>query len=236
MISLLDNEEFSDLHYFLLGEENWDYLPQVLLKCLVIFIATVVTLRFIGRRGIMQGVFETLTIVMLGSAAGDPMLYKNVGLLPAILIFLSIGVFYKATNFIVAKFSRMETIVEGRAVRFIKDGKFDIQNFKSKELSKDELFSDLRREGVSHLGQIKSAYMEPGGDISVFYFEDENVQYGLPLFPELNENKLKEIKEDAVYACAFCGNAEFIKPSKDKVCNICKKHFWIKAINEKRIT
>ena len=98
MTVLLDSEQFSDLHYFLLGEENWDYLPQVLLKCLIIFIATIVTLRLIGRRGIMQGVFQTLTIIMLGSAAGDPMLYKNVGVLTAILVFLSIAAFYKFTT------------------------------------------------------------------------------------------------------------------------------------------
>jgi uncharacterized membrane protein YcaP (DUF421 family) len=237
MIFLLDdNESFSDLHYILLGEEKWDYLPQVLLKCLVIFIASVFTLRFIGRRGIMQGVFETLTIIMLGSAAGDPMLYKNVGLLPAILIFLSIGAFYKVTNFIVAKFSLAETIVEGRVVRFIKEGRFDVEHFKGEELSKDELFSDMRMEGVSHLGQIKTAYMEPGGTISVFYFEDENVQYGLPLFPDLNENKLTEIKEEAMYSCSYCGNTLCIQPTQRHICDVCKKHTWIRSINEKRVT
>lgn len=236
MIVLLANEEYSNLHYFLLGEEKWNYLPQVLLKCLVIFIATIVTLRLIGRRGIMQGVFETLTIIMLGSSAGDPMLYKNVGVLSAILIFLSIAAFYKFTNFIVAKFSSLETIVEGRAARFIKDGRFDVENFKSRELSKDELFSDMRKEGVSHLGQIKSAYMEPGGNISVFYFEDDEVKYGLPLFPELNENKLTEIGEEAMYACEFCGNIECIKPTKNHTCAVCKNNKWIKAINEKRVT
>jgi uncharacterized membrane protein YcaP (DUF421 family) len=236
MIVLLDNTEFSDLHYLLLGEEQWDYLLQVLLKCLVMFIATLVTLRFIGRRGIMQGVFETLTIVMLGSAAGDPMLYKNVGLLPAILIFFAIGAFYRFTDFIVAKYSLLETIVEGRTKRFIKEGRFDVENFRSRELSKDELFSDMRKEGVSHLGQLKAAYLEPGGDISVFYFEDEDVQYGLPLFPELNAQKLAEIKEEAVYACAFCGNTEYLKPTKKHECRVCKKHSWTKAINDKRVT
>jgi uncharacterized membrane protein YcaP (DUF421 family) len=121
-------------------------------------------------------------------------------------------------------------------VRFIKDGRFDIENFKSKELGKDELFSDMRKEGASHLGQIKTAYMEPGGDISLFYFEDENVQYGLPLFPELNEHRLTEIKEEAVYACAFCGNTEYIKSTESYTCRVCKKDKWVKAIKEKRVT
>ncbi|MBV9962731.1 MAG: DUF421 domain-containing protein [Parafilimonas sp.] len=232
---LLDANEFSNLHYILLGEEEWSYLLQVLLKCAVMFIVVIATLRLIGRRGIMQGVFEVLTIIMLGSAAGDPMLYKNVGLLPAILIFITIGAFYRITDFIVAKYSLFETIVEGRAIRFVKDGRFDVENFRSRELSKDELFSDMRKEGVSHLGQIKAAYLEPGGEISIFYFEDEEVRYGMPLFPELNEQELNEINEEAVYACAFCGHTEKIKPAREYTCIVCKKKVWLKAIKERRI-
>jgi uncharacterized membrane protein YcaP (DUF421 family) len=232
---LLDAEKFSDLHYILLGEEKWDYLPQVLLKCLVMFIVVLTTLRLIGRRGIMQGVFEVLTIIMLGSAAGDPMLYKNVGLLPAIVIFITIAVFYKLTNFIVAKYSKVETIIEGRAVRFINEGRFEVENFKSKELSKDELYSDMRQEGVSHLGQVRQAYIEPGGDISVFFYEDKDVRYGMPTFPELTAKKLTSIKEKGIYSCDYCGHTEEVGIVKQHTCRVCKKKEWVKAINEKRV-
>lgn len=236
MILLDTADKFSDLHYLLLGEEKWDYLPQVLLKCLVMFIVVLATLRFIGRRGIMQGVFEVLTIIMLGSAAGDPMLYKNVGLLPAILIFFTIAAFYRITNFIVAKYSRVETLVEGRAKRFIKDGRFEVENFRSNELSKDELYSDMRQEGVSQLGQVKVAYMEPGGEVSLFYYEDDEVRYGMPTFPELSSKKITAIKEEGVYACEFCGFTKELKPAKHHQCSICKNNEWVKASNEKRIT
>jgi uncharacterized membrane protein YcaP (DUF421 family) len=226
---------FTDLHYLLLGEENWSYLPQVLLKCAVMFTTVIITLRFIGRRGIMQGVFEVLTIIMLGSSAGDPMLYKNVGLLPAILTFFAIGAFYRLTNFIVAKYSLFETIVEGRAIRFVKDGQFDIKNFSSSELSKDELFSDMRKKGVSQLGQIHAAYMEPEGDVSIFFYEDEHVQYGMPLLPELMEKELSEINEEGVYACSHCGHTNKIGPAEEHTCNVCNKKAWLKATNERRI-
>src|SRR5438270_11242330 len=120
--------EFSSLHYFLVGEEDWSYIPIVLIKSVVTFLVVLITLRIIGRRGLMQGVFEVLTIIMLGSAAGDPMLYNNVGLLPALLVFASIVGFYKITYFLVAKYSYLETIIEGRAVRFIKDGRFEAEH------------------------------------------------------------------------------------------------------------
>jgi uncharacterized membrane protein YcaP (DUF421 family) len=235
-MQLLDAKPFSDLHYFLLGEENWNYLPQVLLKCAVMFIVVVVTLRFIGRRGIMQGVFEVLTIIMLGSAAGDPMLYKNVGVLPAILIFFFIAGLYRFTDFIVARYSTAETLIEGRAVRFIKDGRFDLENFQSKELSKDELFSDMRKEGVSALGQVRTAYLEPGGSVSIFYYEDDDIRYGMPLLPELHTQKLIEIKEESIYSCSYCGHTEQLQPVKEHTCVVCKRKKWLKSIRERRVT
>lgn len=235
-MTILDAQTLSQWQSILLGEEKWSYLPQVIFKTIVMFLVVIAGLRLIGRRGIMQGVFETLTIIMLGSAAGDPMLYKNVGLLPAILIFVMIGLLYKISNFFVAKYSGLETVVEGRPVRFIKDGRFYFEHFRSEELSKDELFSDLRGENVSHLGQVRAGYLEPGGKVSLFYFPDDQVKYGLPTFPELNEQEQKAICERAMYSCAYCGNTEELAPAPCHECSVCKHNSWVKAINEKRVT
>lgn len=70
---------------FILGEEDWAFLFEVLFRSAIMFIVALTTLRLIGRRGIMQGVFE-LVIITLGWAAGDPMFYSKVGILPAILV------------------------------------------------------------------------------------------------------------------------------------------------------
>ena len=58
-----------DLRSLLLGEEEWSFLPEVLLRSAVMFTVSLIALRLIGRRGIMQGVFELVTIITLGSAA-----------------------------------------------------------------------------------------------------------------------------------------------------------------------
>ena len=112
------------------------------------FMVTLFSLRIIGKRGIMQVVFELVTIITLGSAAADPMFYKNVGLFPAILVFCSIILMYKITNYLVAKFKWFEHLVEGKQVRIIKDGVFEIGNLKNHESEKDELFSDLRLRNI----------------------------------------------------------------------------------------
>ena len=122
--------EAFDWRNLLLGEEEWSFLPEVLFRSAIMFIVAIVALRLIGKRGIMQGVFELVTIITLGSAAGDPMFYSKVGLLPAILVFVMIILMYRITNFFVAKNKSFEHLIEGRHERLVKDCRFMIENFK----------------------------------------------------------------------------------------------------------
>ena len=96
---LLQSSKPFDWRTLLLGEEDWIFLPEVLFRSAIMFIVALLALRLIGKRGIMQGVFELVTIITLGSAAGDPMFYKKVGLLPASLVFLTIILMYRLTSF-----------------------------------------------------------------------------------------------------------------------------------------
>jgi uncharacterized membrane protein YcaP (DUF421 family) len=197
-----------DWHSLLLGEEEWSFLPEVLLRSAIMFLVALIALRLIGKRGIMQGVFELVTIITLGSAAGDPMFYKKVGLLPAILVFVSIVLMYRFINFLVARFKWFEHVIEGKHVALIRNNRFVIENLRPEELSKDEILSDLRMAGVKHLGQVETAYIEATGKLSVFFLRDEDVDFGLPILPELFEKQQTEIKEESIYSCGFCGNTE----------------------------
>ncbi|HEX6847711.1 MAG TPA: hypothetical protein VF144_12075, partial [Chitinophagaceae bacterium] len=73
-----------DWQVLLFGEEGWSFLPEVLFRSAIMFMISLIAMRAIGRRGTKQGVFELVLIITLGSAAGDPTLYKDAGLLPAL--------------------------------------------------------------------------------------------------------------------------------------------------------
>ncbi len=225
-----------DLRTILLGEEEWSFLPEVVLRSAIMFFVAIIAIRLIGKRGTMQGVFEIVTIITLGSAAGDPMFYKKVGLLPAILVFITIILLYRFINYITAKYETVEHIVEGKQKRLIKDNQFAIENLKPSELSKDEIFSDLRLHGISHLGQVDAAYIEPSGEISIYFLPDEKVDYGLPVRPELFKDQLCVITEADIYSCAYCGLTTMLMPAKKHACPECNHDKWVRAINEKRVT
>ncbi len=219
------------------GKEDWGFLPETMLRTLLMFIVILIGLRLLGKRGVKQlSVFELVVIIGLGSAAGDPMFYKDVGLLPALIVFSMVVILYSLLTWLIGTNKKFELLVEGKPVYLIKNGKFSIDNFKKEILGEDEFFAELRMQGVSQLGQIEEAIIETSGSISIFYYPDEEVKYGLPIMPKSLEVNFQKIHDADYYSCAFCGHTELLKPATKYTCPSCRKWKWIKASNKKRIT
>ncbi len=221
---------------FLLGGEDWSFLPETVFRTLIMFIVILISLRLLGKRGVKQlSVFELVVIIGLGSAAGDPMFYKDVGILPALIVFSMVVGLYSLVTYMIGKNKKFERLVEGKPVCLIKEGRFMIDNFEKEILGEDEFFAELRMQSVSQLGQIEEAIEESSGNISVFFYPNEEVKYGLPIMPDSLKATQKKINDTDHYSCIFCGYTEKLKPIAKYACPQCKKWEWIKASNKKRV-
>lgn len=210
------------------------FVFEVMFRSTVMFAVVLVALRATGKRGVKQlSIFETVIIIALGSAAGDPMFYEDVGLIPAMIVFITVILLYRAVTWLTGKSKWFEKLVEGETVCLIKDGRFSISEFKKESLAQDEFFSELRLKSIEHLGQVKNAYLEPSGEVSVFFYDDHEVQAGLPLLPHLYLKKTMQIDREGIYACSFCGNTEELK-SGTASCQNCKRNEWVHAIKTMR--
>jgi uncharacterized membrane protein YcaP (DUF421 family) len=226
-----------DWKELLLGGEDWSFLPETVLRTLIMFIVILTSLRLLGKRGVKQlSVFELVVIIGLGSAAGDPMFYKDVGILPALIVFTMVVSLYTLVTYMIGKNKKFEKLVEGKPVCLIKNGVFSIDNFKKETLGEDEFFAELRLQSISQLGQIEQAIVESSGSISIFYYSDEEVKYGLPIMPDSLDICLQSIPDTDRYSCTFCGYTETLKPAEKYTCPTCEKWKWVKASNKKRIT
>ncbi|MGK6341032.1 DUF421 domain-containing protein [Chryseobacterium sp. DT-3] len=220
-----------------LGHEEWSFLLEIILRTAIMFLAIIVGLRILGKRGVKQlSIFELVVIIGLGSAAGDPMFNKDVGIISSILVFIVIILLYSIVTFFIGRSKKFEKMVEGSSICLIRDGEFAINNFKKENLGSDEFFAELRLKGVSQLGQIETAIEEISGEISVFYYEDKDVKYGLPIMPDSLKNPLKKIHRESQYSCIFCGHTEFKTKGNTTHCPKCKKDEWVEASNKRRIT
>lgn len=213
-----------------------NFALEVIFRSTVMFTILLLTLKLAGKRGVKQlSIFETVIIIALGSAAGDPMFYEDVGIVPAAIVFTVIIILYRSVTWLTGKSKKFEEFIEGKTECLINDGKFSVESFKKESLAQDEFFTELRIKSIEHLGQVKNAFIETTGEVSIFYYEDKDVKYGLPILPAAFNKKSKIITTDGIHACTFCGHIEEQKAGTAK-CEVCKKEEWVPAIKTLRIT
>lgn len=221
-----------DWKQLLIGEESYSFLPEVVFRTLVMFVFLVITIRLSGKRGVKQlSIFEMVMIISLGSAAGDPMFYKSVGILPAILVFALILSSYRIIVYCITRSEKVEFFFEGKPHYIILNGAGTTVSVKNQEMASDEFFAELRSKNIDHFGQIKCAIMETNGEINVLFFKDEEVVPGLPIWPALYNEKYENIKTPGIYSCSHCGKTETLQPIDKKVCTKCKNEKWVTSIS-----
>lgn len=222
-----------DWQVFLLGEDNWRFLLEVLLRTTVMFLGAYIAMRMMGRRAVIQGIFEIVLIICLGSAAGDAMFYSKVGVLPALLVLLTVVIEYSVLNYFMALWPRFERVMEGRIIPLIEDGVFKERVLKYGHFTLNEILADLRLANVSQLGQVSRVYIEANGHISLFYFPDEEVRYGLCILPGELDSTFSRIQIKDYYSCAYCGFTRIIEPGEYRCAN-CGNETCCRSSNEKR--
>lgn len=226
-----------DLQSLLYGDESFSFLLEVVIRTMVMFLIILFSLRLLGKRSVTQlSVFELGVIIGLGSAAGDPMFYKDVGLLPCILAFLVIVLLYRFITFLINTSGTVEKVLEGEPAYVAENGKMNFENFEKELVAHEEFFSQLRFQQVTHLGQVKFAILETNGALSVIFYPDSEVRWGLPVLPHICKTSSTSINSNSVFACSYCGQTEEInQDSSDHACPVCKKNEWVKAMNELRV-
>lgn len=220
-----------------LGDEGISFLLEIALRTIIMFILVLILLRLTGKRSIKQlSIFEIVMIIALGSAAGDPMIYKEIGILQAATVFIIVLISYKFITYLITKSGKIESFLEGKPIYIIKDGHAALESIRHTDLAMDEFFAELRVLNISHLGQVKAALLETNGHVSIIYYEDNDVRYGLPIWPNEWNKKSSIINEEGLYACSLCGYTLTLAIGKGGNCPFChSNHEWVLSVNERRI-
>ncbi len=148
------------------------------------------------------------------------------------VVFLVVIALYQALMFALEKSDRLATTVEGRPRIVIRDGELQVEALRHEAMSTPELFMQLRRSRVSHLGQVELGILEPNGDVSVFYRRDDAVTWGLPVLPDVEDHVA--IERAARYACQRCGHTQHLAPAARQRCPRCDHDRWVIARRDRR--
>lgn len=147
---------------------EWVHVFEIIFRTAFMFFYAIANIRLMDKRSMgMLSPFEIIIIVALGSAVGDPMFYREIPLIYAMVVISTI-VFAERLITKVSMMSRfMERLINGEPVLIMHNGTIIQDAMKHQNISKEELYSILRMRGVLHISDVEFAYLEPSGSISI---------------------------------------------------------------------
>ena len=226
-----------DLHRMALDKVPLEFLGEVALRSLYTFVLVFLFLKITGRRGVRQmSLFEVLIILTLGSAAGDVAFYDDVPMLPVLVVFITLAVLYRIVMWLMSHSEKLEDLLEGKPAILINDGEFAWQKVGKENMTEFEFFMELRISGVDHLGQVRLAILETNGQLSVFYYADEDIKPGLCILPDEFSPRYTTVPEQGDYACVRCSHIAVMRAGEHQLCPRCANPEWSKASRGIRIT
>ncbi len=149
---------------FDLGTPWW----QIVLRSAVVYVALFAGLRLMGKRQLGQmTVFDLVVILLIANAVQNAMVGPDTSLQGGILA----AIVLLGVNFVVSRVRllnpRVERLVEGTPTMLIRDGRYLVANLRKEGIDREEVASALREHGLSTADEVRVAYLEPDGSISI---------------------------------------------------------------------
>ena len=110
---------------------------------------------------------DVLLLVLIADAAQNAMAGGYQSVADGFVLIATIAGWNLLLDWLTFRFEAMRKLLEPRPLLLVRDGRLQQHNLRRQFVSRDELMAKLREHGVQHLSEIKAAYMESGGEISV---------------------------------------------------------------------
>ncbi|MEJ7560620.1 MAG: YetF domain-containing protein [Pedobacter sp.] len=223
--------KFSDIHRILIGDVPYHFYLEVIFRVAFIYLILMVSLRLMGKRMSTQlGRNEMAAVTSLAAAIGVPLMSPDRGLLPAVVIAAVIITFQILIAKKASTNKKFESFTQDKYNMLVKDGVLDTKAMMSTRVSRDRVFSQLRSESISNLGEVKRLYFEAGGSFSIL--AAENPKPGLSVLPEWDVDMSSDMHQSVDQEiCGYCGYQDpGPVAAKEKVCGNCQHKDWVSAV------
>jgi uncharacterized membrane protein YcaP (DUF421 family) len=219
-----------DIKRILFGQAPPEFLLEVFIRSLIVYIAALVVVRWMGKR--MNGqltIIEYAIMIMMGAILAVPMQMPDRGILQGLFVLVLTLFLLRGINGIAFKSTRFEKLVQGELTILIKDGVLQLTELRNCRITPQEIFAKLRKKNIYHLGKVKRMYLEACGIFSIY--ENQEPGPGLPVFPPDDPGMVDSdnTTPDDVVACINCGMLHK-KSAKEDYCANCGNNEWSKAI------
>lgn len=142
-------------------------LAEVILRGTFIYLLLFFLMRFMRREAGQIGIADVLIVVVIADAAQNGMAGPYNSITEGVVLILTISFWDFALDWLGYNIPAFGKLIHPAPLPLIKDGHLIIRNMRRELITKDELHSRLREEGIEDMNDVKRCYMEGDGRISI---------------------------------------------------------------------
>lgn len=143
-------------------------LAELILRGTLVYLALFSVLRLLPSRQVgTLGIADLLVVVLFAEAAQNAMASNYSSITEGATLVGTVIFWSYFLNWLGYKFPPFQRFLNPPPVLLVKNGRTIDRHMQRELLTEDELMSQLRQQGVESLNNVKRAYMEADGRISV---------------------------------------------------------------------
>ena len=141
---------------------------EIMLRGSTIYLSLILLFRFVVRRDTgAVGTADLLILVLIADASQNAMAGEYTTIADGLVLIATLIGWNLLLNWLSFRFPRLRRWVEADKLLLIRDGRMQRRNMRKELITEEELLAKLRGHGLERLDEVRLAYLESDGEITV---------------------------------------------------------------------
>ncbi|MED3662657.1 DUF421 domain-containing protein [Ureibacillus sp. FSL K6-8385] len=169
----------------------------ILFRTVFLYLLVLVVFRLMGKREVGElSIMDLVVFVLIAECVAfalddiEKPLFENV--FPIIIL---LGIQY-LNSLLALKSKKIRDLIDGDPSIIVEDGVINQEEMRKQRYNLDDLFQQMREERIPSVQQIKYAFLEPSGKLSIFLKDDDPLIFPLIVDGYIVDRHLKFIEKD----------------------------------------
>lgn len=147
-------------------------IAEMVVRGTLMYLALFLIFRFVTKRQVgAVGIADVLVIVIIADAAQNAFAKEYTSVTEGVVLVMTIVLWTLFIDWLEFQFPAIGRVLEPSPLPLIRNGRMIARNMRKEFLTVDELHSQLRKQGIENIVDVKLAHIEPDGAISVIKVE-----------------------------------------------------------------
>ncbi len=158
---------------------------ELIVRGSLVYLALFSVLRFLPSRQLgTLGIPDLLVVVLFAEAAQNAMVSTYTSITEGAILVGTVIFWSYLLNWLGYKFPKFQRFLNPPPLLLIKNGRIILRHLERELITEDELMSQLRHQGVEFLADVKKAYLESDGSISIITSDSKSDSKTSPILEQ----------------------------------------------------